>query len=378
MTKNYILAIATLMGTIIGVGIFTLPFVISQAGIISLLIYFPLLTYLQYILHLHFAEIILSTREKHRLPGYAEKYFGQSGRTAAFITEALGGYGSIIAYIIVGGIFLHQLLNPFLGGSLLLYTTILFMFEAGAVWFGLRLIANLEFIFTLLLVTVIGLIIFKGYNFINPDNYQLINLKHIFLPYGPVFFAVGGGAAIPEICRLLNNEKRKIKSAIAWGTFIPALMMMIFAITIIGITGLNTTADALSGLKIIFSGSMITLALLVGLFAIFTSFIVIAQALKEVYIWDLKINRTLAWFLACLIPYLLFLLGWNNLIKVVGFTGAVTGGLSGIILIWLLFKVKVKPDIKSPVKNKLTRIKACFLSLLFILGLIYEIWNLTH
>jgi len=378
MTKNYILAIATLMGTIIGVGIFTLPFVVSRAGIISLFIYFPLLSYLQYLLHLHFAEIILSTRDKHRLPGYAEKYVGQNGRSLAFITEALGGYGSIIAYIIVGGIFLHQLLSSLIGGNLLFYTTVLFIFEAGVVFFGLRLIASLELILTLFLVIVIGLIIWKGYNFINLDNYQLVNFKNIFLPYGPIFFAVGGGAAIPEICRLLDKEKKKIKSAIAWGTFIPAFIMMIFAITIVGITGVNTSEDALNSLKLIFSNGIITLAYLFGLFAIFTSFIVIAQALKEIYIWDLKINRSLAWALACLIPYLLFLSGWNNLIKIVGFTGAVTGGLSGIILIWLLFKVKARPDIKSPIKNKLTKIKACFLSLLFILGLIYEIWNLTH
>ncbi len=225
---------------------------------------------------------------------------------------------------------------------------------------------------------MIGLIIWKGYNFINLDNYQLVNFKNIFLPYGPIFFAVGGGAAIPEMCRLLDKEEKKIKSAIAWGSFIPAFIMMIFAITIVGITGVNTSEDALISLKLIFSNGIITLAYLFGLFAIFTSFIVIAQALKEIYIWDLKINRSLAWALACLIPYLLFLSGWNNLIKIVGFTGAVTGGLSGIILIWLLFKVKARPDIKSPIKNKLTKIKACFLSLLFILGLIYEIWNLTH
>lgn len=252
MIKNYVLAIATLMGTIIGVGIFTLPFVIGQAGILTLFIYVPLLSYLQYFLHLHFAEVILSTREKHRLPGYAEKYTGQGGRMVALVCEMLGSYGSIIAYIIVGGIFLHQILNPLWGGNLFLYTTILFVFETGVVWFGLKLIASLEFILTAILLLAICIITVKGSYFINPGNYQFLNIKNIFLPYGPIFFAVGGAAAIPEVCRLLDREKKKIKSAIAWGTFTPAAMMMIFTFVIVGITGVNTSQDALSGLSNIF------------------------------------------------------------------------------------------------------------------------------
>ncbi len=220
----------------------------------------------------------------------------------------------------------------------------------------------------------IGLIAWRGFPHIQLANYQLVEWKNIFLPYGPIFFAVGGGAAIPEVCRLLAYEKNKIKSAILWGTFIPAALMLVFVLVILGITGAKTSPDTLAGLSLILNDGVITFSLIFGLLAILTSYIVVAQATEEVFDWDFKIKNRLAWFLACFIPYFLYLIGWTNLIRVISFTGAVTGGLSGLILIWLVFKVKARPEQASVINNKLTKPLAYFLSLLFILGVIYELW----
>mgnify|MGYP001602023988 CR=1 FL=1 len=169
-------------------------------------------------------------------------------------------------------------------------------------------------------------------------------------------------------------EKNKIKSAILWGTFIPAALMLVFVLVILGITGAKTSPDTLAGLSLILNDGVITFSLIFGLLAILTSYIVVAQATEEVFDWDFKIKNRLAWFLACFIPYFLYLIGWTNLIRVISFTGAVTGGLSGLILIWLVFKVKARPEQASAINNKLTKPLAYFLSFLFILGVIYEIW----
>ena len=72
-------------------------------------------------------------------------------------------------------------------------------------------------------------------------------------------------------------------------------------------------------------------------------------------------------------PYILYLAGWHNLTKVVGLTGAVTGGLIGIIIICLLFKVKKRGEQSSVIKNKLNKSLAFILAFLFVLGLIHEI-----
>jgi len=374
MSKNYLLAVATLMGTIIGVGLFAVPFVINQAGIIPLFFYMAGLAVIQHFLHLLFAEVVLSTKTKHRLPGFAGKYGDEKGKKLTFIVEIIGSYGSILAYIIVGGLFLHQLFSPFLGGGVLLYSTVIFASVSLITFFGIKMIAGAELVLTSFLVIAIGLIAWRGFGHIELANYNLMEWKNIFLPYGPIFFAVGGVSAIPEVCRLLAYEKNKIKSAIFWGTFIPAGLMLVFILVVLGITGARTSPDTLAGLSLILNDGVITFSLIFGLLAIITSYMVTAQATEEVYEWDFKLNNRLAWFLACFIPYFLFLLGWTNLIKVVSFTGAITGGLSGLILIWLVFKIKAKPERASVINNKLTKPMAYFLSLLFILGVIYEIW----
>lgn len=374
MSKNYILAVATLMGTIIGVGLFALPFVINKSGVLPLFFYLIALAAIQYFLHLLFAEIILATKDKHRLPGFMEKYIGKKGKKLAFLADMIGAYGSSLAYIIIGGFFLHQLLNPYFSHSVFFYSTVLFGLVALITFFDLKMIAGTELVLSSFLVIAIGLIVWRGFGHMQLANYHLLDLKNVFLPYGPIFFAISGGAAIPEVCRLLVREKEKIKSAIFWGTFMPAALMLIFVLVVLGIGGAKTSPDTLAGLSLALNNGVITFSLLFGLLAIITSYVVIAQATEEIYEWDYKLNNKLAWFLACFIPYFLYLIGWTNLIKVISFTGAVTGGLVGLILIWLVFKVKARPERVSVINNKLSLPVAYFLSLLFVLGLVYEVW----
>jgi len=293
------------MGTIIGVGLFAMPFVMNQAGIIPLFAYMIGLAIIQHFLHLLFAEVVLSTKDNQRLPGFVEKYAGKKNKNWAFVVEIIGSYGSALAYIIIGGLFLHQLLNPYLGGSLFLYSTVLFALVALITFFDIKLIAGTELVLTALLVAAIGLIAWRGFNFIEPANYHLVDWNNIFLPYGPIFFAVSGSSAIPEVCRLLARERNKIRSAIAWGTFIPAVLMLVFVMVILGITGAGTSPDTLAGLGAVLSDGVVTFSLIFGLLAIITSYIVTAQSTEEIFEWDFRISNKLAWFLAGFIPYFL-------------------------------------------------------------------------
>lgn len=376
MSKNYFYAIATLIGTVVGAGIFALPFVISRSGIATLFIFLPLLVLTQYYLHKMYAEVVLSTKTEHRIPGYTEIYAGKKYKSLASLFSIIGGYGSLLAYVILGGIFLHGLLGNFLGGSPFIYSIILFSIESFIVFFGLKTIASVELFMTTFLIAVVLAITFKSSGFVNASNFVLVDWGKFFLPYGPIFFSVGGLAAIPVVCRLLKNEKKKIKKAIFWGTLIPAFITLVFVTIIVGVTGFGTTPDTLVGLKQVFSDGVVTFALIFGLLSVMTSFLVISQAVREIYWWDFKMDKTFAWAVACGVPLLLFFLGIQNLTKVVGFTGAVSGGIGGIILIYLTFKVQTKAQKKSIIRTKVSKWVAIVLSLLFISGFINEIIKL--
>jgi len=373
MNRNYYQAVATMVGTIIGVGLFSIPFVIAKAGILPLLLLLPALAYVQHLFHKFYAEIVMASDEKHRLPGYVEHYFGKKRRDLVLFIVLIGTYGSLLAYVIVGGIFLNQLLSPYFGENLFFYTTLLFILQALIVLFGLKLIAKVEFLLTALLLLTLLMIFGKSVSFLDVHNFTPVNWLYFLLPYGPIFFAVGGDAAIPEVCRLLAGEKQKIKRAIAWGTYIPAAFTLLFIVAVVGVTGADTTPDTLVGLSKVFPQKMMDLAVALGLLAIITSFITVAEATKEIFVWDLHINKRIAWLLALLPPYFLYLAGLQNLTKVVSVTGSITGGLIGIILIWLFFKVKNGSREGALIETKLTRNMAIFLSCLFAAGFLYSL-----
>jgi len=373
MSKNYFKAIAILMGTVLGAGIFTVPYAIEKAGVLSFLIYFPILHSIQLILHLIYAEIILTTKESHRMVGYVGIYFNGFFKKIALLISIIGKHGTLVAYIILGGLFLHQLLSPVFGGDVFIYTVILFFLQTSIVLFGLKAIAKVEAFLTIFLVLALGVLTWRGLGYWELGNYELFNIENILLPYGVIFFAIGGQASIPEVCRLLKKEKRKIRSAIVWGTSLPILLISMFSFLIVGVTGDKTTPDILIGLATHVDIRLISLALVVGLLAIITSYIVISQSLKEIYWWDESMNKKLAWFLSAFIPFLLYLFGIRNLTGVIGLTGSITGGLYGIILISIYLKVQKKKKVKTVYRGYISNKMAFILIGAFILGAISEL-----
>ena len=111
--KKFFLALAVLIGTIVGAGIFGIPYVISKSGVLPGLFYFLFLGLAVLILHLVFGEIILRTEEKSRLSGYAQKYLGKNGKLLVTISMVIGITGTLLAYIIIGGNFLKIVFSPF-------------------------------------------------------------------------------------------------------------------------------------------------------------------------------------------------------------------------------------------------------------------------
>jgi hypothetical protein len=104
-----------------------------------------------------------------------------------------------------------------------------------------------------------------------------------------------------------------------------------------------------------------------------TSFFTGMQSVREIFWWDFKMNKNLAWGLAAIVPLILFFLGVRNLTSVVSVTGAVSGGIIGIVMIYLSRAVAASPQKEAPFKVKISSAAAIGLSSLFILGLVYEV-----
>ncbi len=365
-----IYAIATLSGTIIGVGLFALPYIAFKVGFWVILGYFLVLGSLVILIHSFFGELALKTPDFKRLPGFAKIYLGNWGEKIAYFATIIGIFGAILAYLIVGGEFLTELLSPIFGGSSLIYTLFYFLIGAALIFFGIKAIAKVQFWGLILFFIILLAIFFRVEPFITIGNlFPSPDFSHIFLPYGVILFSLWGAALIPEVEEMLGRQKKLLLKIIPIAIFIPAVVYLFFIYLILGITGPQTTESALTGLRDFLGDGIVSLALFFGVLTTFTSFITLGLTLKKVFWYDLKIERNLSWAITCFIPLALFLIGIKEFIPVIAFVGAVMLGIDGILIL-LMYKKAI------PAENKIAKFKKLIVYPLFLLllgGIIYEI-----
>ena len=357
-----IYAIAVLAGTIIGVGLFALPYVTLKVGFWVVLGYFLALGALVILIHLFFGELALKTPDFKRLPGFARIYLGNRGEKVAYTSTILGIFGALLAYLIVGGEFLTELLSPIFGGNSLFYTLFYFVMAALLIFSGIKAVAKVEFWGLVLFFIILLAIFFRGKLFITIENlFPSPDISHIFLPYGIILFSLWGAALIPEAEEILGQKKNLLLKIIPVAILIPMIVYLFFIYLILGITGPQTTESALTGLRDVLGDGIVSLALLFGLLTTFTSFITLGLTLKKVFWYDLKLPKNLAWLITCFLPLTLFLIGFKSFIPVIAFVGGVMLGIDGILILLMYRKIKPKQILIYP------------LFLILLGGIIYEI-----
>lgn len=374
--KNYWQAVAVMIGYIVGVGMFSLPFLIARSGWLVFLILFSVLGLVQYLVHLIYASVIVANPGYNRLPGYVYKYLGYKGKWLAFLAKIFGNYGSILAYLIISSIFLQELLSPVVNGSLFFYATAIFVFGAYVVYNGIKTISKVELYMSILLFLVVGLMAYQGFGFMESANYEFFNWKNFLLPYGAMLVALDGIGSLPMVGRMVKKDARIFKSVIRSSMVLSSIILLVFVFVVVGISGASTTTDALLGIKNVLSNSVISLVLLFGLLSMLTSLFGVSEAIKETLAWDFKINEKLSWFLAIIVPYLLYVLGVRDLIGVISFIGAVGGGVCITLLLLIFLKMK-KQKIKLLMFTSVPSNTVIYsLMFMFFLGIVYTILGL--
>lgn len=372
-TKNYFRGIALMAGMIIGVGLFGLPYVIAKSGALVGLIYFVILSAIIILTHLIYGEILLRTKTKHRLAGLAELYLGKWWKRLTAIISTLGFYAVIVAYIIVGGGFLHILLSPFFHGAVFVYQVVFFAVMAVIILVGLRTIIFSEVLMTGALVAVMAFLSVLAATKINFSNLATFNAGEFFAPYGVILFSIMGAAAVPEVLEIMSRDKKDAKSAIFWGSLIPIILIAVFTFAVLGATGAVTTKDAIGGLGAVFGGWVKYAGAIFGLFAVATSFLPLALYAKEQFHLDFKINAFVSWALACLVPFAIFLFGTKDFIKIIGFSGAVFGGYESFLMIWIYTRARRDGLRKPEYEMRLPLALLVLIGVIFLLGMVYEV-----
>jgi len=372
------IASATLMGTIIGAGVLGIPYVIAQSGLLLGIINLLVVGFALLVLHLCLGEISLRTKGLHQLSGYMEIYLGKIGKHLIAFSMMVGIYGAMVAYIIGEG----EILKTIFGGHPLIYSLAFFVIVSIIIFMGIKATGRAEMIVTSLMILIVLAIGIFSFSKIDPTHFTAIHWQNIFLPYGVILFAFVGTAAIPELREELENQKHQMKKAILIGSILPIVVYLLFAVIVVGLVGLknfNTLApnDRIATIALsIFADPYLGLAAnIFAVFAMFTSFIGLGLALYQMYEYDYHLKKIWAFFLTVIPPIIIAISGLTHFIAVIGFTGAIAGGVDGILVMLAYWKAKRNSQRKPEYKLKIGKFITGLLILMFALGIAYQLWQ---
>ncbi len=346
---KFLRSIGMMIGAIVGVGVLGLPYAFSQSGVaigmLELLIIVTLLTFLQ----LMFAEVCLQTPGKQRLVGLVGTHVGKKWRWVALSAMAIGIWGAMIAYMIVGGRFLHILLEPILGGPEIVYSIAVWVIGVALISQGLKFASKIEVPIVIALLFLFVFIILASTTEITPEHYFTMDISKSFVPYGVILFSAAGVGIVPEMADVLGKKlgRKYLGLSIMIAMAIILLLYTGFALAVVGVTGPETSQTAFDGLVPFFGGGFKVLTLLLGSITILSIFLIIGIELLDTFKFDFKLKHNTSWFLVAIVPIVLFLLGVREFISLVGFIGGVFGGGIGILIAlsyWNLKRSKICRD----------------------------------
>ena len=204
---------------------------------------------------------------------------------------------------------------------------------------------------------------------INSENLTTFNKQNLFTPVGVLIFALMGFTAIPEMRRIKNSNKIT-KKAIILGAGIPMIIYAIFTLIFVGVLGTHITEVSTLSLG--------KLVIILGMLTMLTSYLILSYALRDSLVYDFKIKPLNAWLITTLTPLTLFVIVFGlqilSFIQILGISGVISGGLTGILILLMNYQSKKlgnrKPEYSIPINKTIIII----ISLIFLVGVIVELF----
>jgi len=366
-------ALATMLGMIVGAGILGIPYAFMKAGLLYGILNLLVVGFFVTIVNLWIGEIVLRTNGRHQLTGYAEKYLGKFGKELMAFAMVIGIYGAMIAYLIGSG----ETLASLFGGNPFFYTVAFFIIFSTLIFAGIKTLSRTEFFFMIAKGIFFLAIIVLILAFIKPGNLVMnsFSISSSLFPFGIVLFALLGMSSIPEVRELVSHDPKKLKKIIILGSIIPIAIYLIFGIVFLLVFGNNIAEVATISLAKISEVSFIFGAAF-ALVGMTTAYLALGLALQEMYNYDYKLSKKISFMLTCGIPIILVLIGVKSFIKTIGLAGALSGGLTAILVTFMFYRAKNVGERKPEYEIKKNIVLTALIIIVFILGMAIELWNL--
>lgn len=365
--QEIILPAGLLASMVIGAGMFALPYTFTRAGFLMGAFYLFVFGAVAAYLHVIYGRIIALTPEKHRFVGYVRTYLGRRGFGFSIFTTLVGNFFSLTAYLVLSKGFIEMVWTPPASDYIFFAFWITGAF---AIIAGIKRLASFEFLVTIVMCLIMGFIFLSGV--MSPSfsfsSLPSLGLGYWFLPYGVVLFALSGRSAVSSIKEYYEENglsERRFPLALVIGTIVPAVLYLLFALGVFGLSGEGVTADTVSGLTALSPVALAGVGLL-GIFALWTSYVLIGIELKEILNFDFSLPEAVDAVAATCIPLGLYLIGFTNFMSIVSITGAVFLALEAVLLVLIWQKIRGKASMLGYA-----------LMAVFVGGAIYELLKLV-
>ena len=340
--KDFLLSFGLLAGTIIGAGVFSLPYIFKFSGISLGFVYLVVAAFAYIAIYLMYAEVVEKTPGEHRLVGYSRIYLGIWAAVPAILMTIVEGILVLTIYLILSESFAHLL---FRSGSSEVKIVIFWFLSSAGVLLGLKRIAKAELVITLGILGIFAMVFLFGLENLGgiSRNDFLPVWGNFLLPFGPILFALSGRAAIPAIVRLggpaSTGQGGPVKKSIAWGVAIPALAYFFFAFSVVAISPI-VTEDAVTGLRAGIPGWASWLLGALGILALISSYLTIGYDVDKSLETDLKVSYWTRFAVVMLGPITLYFGGLRDFLQTVSFTGGIFIALESIFIVWIWMRMK--------------------------------------
>lgn len=372
MVWRFFKEIGFLSATTIGAGVFALPYVFNRAGWLVGLLFLIVLSLIVIFAQRLYFRVIEKTGGATKLLGLIKEKLGVKFFTVGFVSIILGLLLSLTAYLLIAQNFV-KLIFPDLDSNL----AILIFWGLGTIPFLFRL-GKLVLI-ELFGAVVMFFIIFYIFGFSLNSGGDIFSISAIsgadfFLPFGVVLFSLAGWTAIEPI---FDSRKKSAKAhprgfslSISLGTILSAIFYILFVVAIFGLATESGSVgaiseDTLSGI-VGWSPLMLGVMGVLGLFALWTSYLPISLEIKNSLERDLGWSPFLVFTILAGVPILTAIFGIKDFVSVLGLAGGIFLAVQYILIILVSRKVLVL--------KRFEKFLASLVVLAFILAAIYEIY----
>lgn len=354
-----------LSAAVFGAGMFSLPYIFSQAGFLVGLVYLAAFATLLSTTHYLYSEVVRATPNKHRFLGYVNIYLGRKGWVTAIFTTALGILISLTVLIILAPSFVSLVFPNFPP----LYASLIFWILASLpMLLKIERIAILESLSVVIIILIAFAIFIIG--LLHPaqslGSIKLFSWPYLFLPYGAVVFSLAGRSAISSLMDYAADEQvdaPTVKKAIIIGTVTPAITYAFFIIGVL-LLSKSVTTDAVTGLAYLPRQFTVLLGAL-GVFALWAGYVCVSREIEGIFRYDFRTSKDTAMVFVAAIPIIFFSLGLRDFIALVGIIGGVFLALEHTMVTLMWRKITNRRPIWSYV-----------VICLLVVGALYEVIKL--